>query len=148
MLLFPAFEIQLPHFLSVKRVNLELGLQSEADIFEAISYFRHKVVRFILDLNEYVSTVAICMNEIILHQHLKESSWPESSDDFVHRMPVSLVVADGNTFDESLNKYWIFSTFLEGRGEVHVAIFLEHFVENIEISHLKGEVDLISQCFL
>lgn len=100
------------------------------------------------DFDQDISTVAISMDKVVLHQHLKESSCAETSYHRIERMYVLLEVSHWHSFHKTFHKNRVSGLLLEGYREIHVFIIDEMFVERDKVVFLNIEVYLINQCLL
>lgn len=92
--------------------------------------------------------MAISVDEVILHQHLKESSGSKAGDNFIEWVPNFFIVSHGYSLDEGLDQHSVLGVLLEGKREVNIMAFLKHPIESVEILHLESEIDLLSQSSL
>ena len=75
----------------------------EESLFDVRGDLTEHRVGLLLYLDEDVASVAVSVDEVILHQHLEKCNRTQSSDHFVQDMSIFLVVSHGHSFDESLN---------------------------------------------
>lgn len=87
------------------------------------------------------------MNEIIFHQHLKESFGSNSGDNFIQGMGIIFKVCNWDSFHKSLNQNRVFSGRLKGHGESHMFVSVEHAIELFQVVLLNVEINLVNQGF-
>lgn len=95
------------------------------------------------DFDQNIAAVAIGMDEVILHQHLKESRSAETSNDRIEGMRIFLEICHWHSLHETLHKYRVSGLLLKGDREVHIFIVDEMLVEGNQVVLLNVEVYLI-----
>lgn len=100
------------------------------------------------DLDQDVTAVAISMDEVVLHQHLEESSGAETSNHRIQRMHVLLEISHWHSLHKTLHQDGVSGLLLKGYWEIHVLIGDKMLVEGDKVVFLNIEVYLIDQRLL
>jgi hypothetical protein len=96
-------------------------------------------------LDKDVAPVAICMHKVIFHEHLEKELGAQLSDDLIERVLIELEVGNWPALDKGFDEHHLFRIFCDWQGEFELLAAFEHLVEGIEVSHFKGEVNLLDK---
>jgi hypothetical protein len=110
--------------------------------------FSEKGSGLLCELNKDVSAMAVGVDEVIFHEHLKESAGSKSGDDGIEWMPIALEVCYRHSFNKAFNENGISGFFLESLGEVDIMIVDEMSVEGGKIVFLYVEIYLVDEGLL
>ncbi len=116
-----------------------------------LEIFEHIVQRSIpfhilFNPHQNVSSMTVCMHEVVLHQHFEKCTCPQHCDCFIEFVRVIRVKRNRKSFGKCFDQYFIVS-FRKRQGEFNIWIS-EYFIILFEVFALSRKINLINQYFL
>ena len=144
-----------------ERVGVELAEDWRVDVefdeggLDFAVYFKEEVLHIVeesfglftvFEVDKDVASVAISMDKVVLHKHLKEGSSPNSCDHLIQRTRMFNIISHRESINKSLNQHRLFRPALHHLREIHSRVKSKILAKSIHILSLNPEIYLLSQC--